>query len=250
MCLERESAHKGFHVWDEQLLQKRGRYHAVQAVDASPSEPTGWERGLSGWDRGYTPIDLKIDGPLLASTSEMAIKLQPLFDKAAPVRLRERLLRALEWIGTSVTREHYDDKVVDLCTALECLLTGKDDPKKGEAISLRMMLLARELELGFVHPGIPYGLYGLRPEVVHGSAIGACGRSDYATLRHVALDVLLRLLELSQSKSSMTRISQVIKVIENEPNLVWTINWLKKQGDPISKTPATYAPERLNQVAI
>lgn len=197
-----------------------------------------------------TDLDLRlnIDGPLLTSTSELATRLQVLFEKKIPKRLRERLLRALEWIGTSVTREHYDDKVVDLCTALECLLTGKDDPKKGEAISLRTMLLAMKLDQNFPHPRLLYRLYGLRSDVVHGSARGVCGRSDYNSLRFIALDVLLKVLELGQKTDTVTSISGVIQIIEDEQIMASASAWLKQWSDMETKTLATYAQSRLDKL--
>ncbi len=59
------------------------------------------------------------------------------------------LIRALEWIGESIKRESLDDKIVDICTALETWLVIKSDQIKGEAIAMRMMLLQTQLDKVF-----------------------------------------------------------------------------------------------------
>jgi len=228
-------------IWDEQLLQKRGQIHAVKVLSPSPQV-------LPGWDRNFASIDLDLGGPLLQSTSELAAKLEPMFDGTIHGRLGAQFVRALEWIGTSITREHNDDKVVDLCTSLEALLTTKDDQRKGEAIALRIMLLSMSLGQDFFHPREVLKLYDLRSRVVHGSARGVCGRPEYLKLRSYALQSLLNVLRLIEQDSSVTRPSLLIKSLEREAQIEQAVSWLDQWRDAESNAIRDYANKRWDRV--
>src|SRR5207248_1756810 len=105
-------------------------------------------------------------------------------------RLGERFLRALEWIGTSMTRESSDDKVVDLITAIECVLDPTTGGSKAEAVTLRSMLLAAAAGSELHNPVLLYRFYLVRNQIVHGSERGLASEGDYLFLRRAALDIV------------------------------------------------------------
>ena len=179
-------------ISDRWLLQRRGEFHAVRQVDPKTS-PVEW-----GAAKGFRPIGLDLTDPWTASTRAFIRRLGPLYDGSIQGKLRDALLRSLEWIGMSITRESYDHKIVDLCTGLEAVLTTVADPRKGEAIAFRFMLLSTALGKPFCPPGVLYDLYERRSRVVHGAALGVCGKADYLQLRLAAKEAVLNIIELNR----------------------------------------------------
>jgi hypothetical protein len=218
-------------IHDEQLLQTRGQDYAVKNLSRSDTRLRG------GWQRGFTPIPLPLQGAILPSFSEELVKLQPIVDGTLPKDLNERLIRALVWVSSSITSENYDDKVVDLCAALETLLTTKNDVRKGEALALRVLLLAMSVEGEglLLHPLEVLELYELRSDVVHGSARNICGKRDYQTLRHVVLDAVQHIVTLATTNSDVTKASRLIATLHTETNLTRAIEWLKQTSVPETK---------------
>ena len=133
--------------------------------------------------------------------------------------IRDTFIRAMEWIGDSITREHPDSKIVDLCTALETLLATEQDKKKGELIALRMTLLCALLGQLFFSPSQLLEIYIKRSKIVHGSQRDICTDTDYVTARRIALDVFQKCLTFVKN-NKITRHSKFIKKIEDDKTLV------------------------------
>ena len=222
-------------VWDSQLLQRRGQFRAIREV--SPQK----KFVSTGGGRTSTPIDLEFTELLAGSTTEFMRQLAPLYDDTIQARLRDALFRSIEWIGTSITRESYDHKVVDLCTALEAALTTIDDGKKGEAIALRSMLLSMAVDEPFFDPRELYVLYKLRSRVVHGAALGECGENDYIKLRQMAERVVLNIIKLNSTQREITRPSGLIKFLETPERVDEALTWLVRWQDDDTKALAEYA---------
>ena len=173
-------------TWDRALLQKRGRARVMRETSPEPKLIS------TGGGPITEPIELLLTPRLVHSTNEFVGKLAPLYDGTIQGSFRDALLRCIEWIGVSITRESRDHQVVDLCTALEAVLTTLDDGRKGEAIALRSMLLAVALNQPFTDPQEVYSLYELRSRVVHGADLGVSGENDYIKLRSLAERVSAR----------------------------------------------------------
>ena len=229
-------------IYDEQLLQRRNGLAAIRQVKPQPKL-----LGIS-IGRNFGHVDLGLSGTLADSTNEFIGKLTPLYDGTIQGRLHAALIRSLEWIGTSITRDNCDHKVVDLCTALEAALTTKDDPRKGEAIALRMMLLAMSLDKRFRDPGELYRIYEKRSQVVHGSALGVCERSDYYRIRAIAEESVLRIIELNGKQSSVTRKIRLIRHLESVERVEKALTWLKQWADKDTQAVAKYAEDKLSEL--
>ena len=228
-------------IHDIQLIQRRGRWCIARQLEPK-ARPV-----RTGWERGFRPLDTDLGGRLAESTKSFIGQLSPLYDGTIQGRLCGALLRSLQWIGTSITRENFDDKIVDLCTALEAALTTKDDPRKGEAIALRSMLLAMALDKRFPHPRDLLGLYELRSQVVHGAALGVCGESDYRGLRWRAEDAILNIIELNSTQGPIARPSHLIKLLESPERLEKAMCWLERWPGEDTKAVADYAKLRLEE---
>ena len=222
-------------VWDSQLLQRRGQFRAIREV--SPQK----KFVSTGGGRTSTPIDLEFAESLAGSTAEFMRQLAPIYDGTIQARLRDALFRSIEWIGTSITRESYDHKVVDLCTALEAALTTINDGRKGQAIALRSMLLSMAVDEPFFDPRELYVLYKLRSRVVHGAALGECGENDYIKLRQMAERVVLNIIKLNSTQREINRPWALIGFLESPERVDEALTWLVRWQDDDTKAVADYA---------
>ena len=221
-------------IYDSQLRQRRGGLRVVKQLEP---ETLLWR----GWSGTREAVDIKLSGLLLESANDFAERLRPLYDNSIEIKLRDALLRSLDWVGTSITRENYDHKVVDLCTALEAILTTIADPRKGEAVALRIMLLSMALGKGSIHPGQMHKFYELRSDIVHGAALGECGRSDYQTLRTIAEKSILNVIELNSNQGPFSRPFDVITYLETPDRLENATLWLDQWTDDNTAEVARYA---------
>ena len=231
-----------FAISDRWLLQSRGEFHAVRQVEPKTS------RVESGAAKGFRPTGLDLTGPWTASTRDFIGRLVPLYDGTIQSKLRDALLRSLEWIGMSITRESYDHKIVDLCTGLEAVLTTVDDQRKGEAIAFRSMLLSTALGKPFCPPGVLYDLYERRSRVVHGAAMGESGNNDYLQLRLAAKEAVLNIIELNRAQGPIDRPSRLIRLLETRGHIKETIAWLEGCQDNATRKVTEYAKLRLSSL--
>ena len=228
-----------FAISDRWLLQRRGEFHAVRQVEPKTGR-VEW-----GAARGFRPVSLDLAAQWIESTRDLVGRLEPLYDGTIRCKLRDALLRSLEWIGMSITRESYDHKIVDLCTGLEAVLTTVGDRRKGEAIAFRSMLLSAALGKPFCPPGVLYGLYERRSRVVHGAALGECGENDYLQLRLAAIEAVLNIIELNRVQGPIDRPGCLIRLLETHGRIEETIAWLEGCRDNATEKVTKYAKSRL-----
>ncbi len=228
-------------VYDQELLQRRGRFFVVRQL-----KPEVRPVRIDGSDR-FQRIDCDLAGPLEESTEEFIERLAPLHDGTLPGWLRDALLRSIEWIGTSITREQYDHKIVDISTALETVLTTRDDRRKGEAVALRSMLLSMALGDGSPPPRDLLHLYRLRADVVHGVSAGVCAKSDFRELFWRTKNVILNTIELNNTQGPLTRPSHLIELLESRERLEKAIGWLERWQDEDTRAVIEYAKSRLQK---
>ena len=140
---------------------------------------------------------------------------------------RSRIERAIYWVGASIQEEIFDHKLIYLCTALETLLTNKDDKRKGEVITYRMVLLNHLVEGHFPEPFQLMWFYELRSRIVHGSALGEVTDSDYSTLCYITNETLFNFISLLE-KFGTKDYNNFITKFESSENLVIIENYFKK----------------------
>jgi hypothetical protein len=225
---------------DELLLQKRTGYYAIKMSDGSPEV-------YYGAQRGFRPIELEIHSGLRTSLERDLPQLQAVLNGEFKGDLGERLVRAVEWIGTSVTRENYDDKIIDLCTSLECLLTTIAEGRKAEVVALRALLLGYTIASTYYDLIPVYKLYLLRNRIVHGSARYIAGPMDCANLRLVAVDVLGWCVQLIRRQPAIRSVVDVTRAIEHERPLRHALDQIDGAPDQRDiKELRGYVQERLS----
>lgn len=213
LLLDHEPRIIGWKIHDEEMLFKQSEYLAVRK--SGDSSVINFE-----WHRRFRSIEFKMEEIISKQVKASREMIEYLFGNSGlRGRMRDRILRALEWISNSVVREELDDKVVDVCTALETLLTTKDDLRKGECIALRMTILYTKLGKSFFDPVHVMNLYLKRSDIVHGSGRRVCTESDYWIGRWIASDVLSKSLAYIQSKG-ITQHSAFIKSLQEDRDMV------------------------------
>jgi len=226
-------------IWDEQLLFRRKGVWAVKALGEDSWPQTNYERG-------FIPFGSEIPTSLAGHLTEHLGPVESFLSGNTPEALGQRVARAVHWIGTSTTRETYDDKVMDLCTALETLLTTKDEGRKAEAIAVRSMLLPAALEQSFPDPGIVFFLYDeKRSDIVHGSRHRICGEQDYIRLRSSAISTVTQYVQLLGTIPGVTKHSQVVEAIDSPKLLKDVIDLLKDSRGAAAKKLRAFANARL-----
>jgi hypothetical protein len=213
----------GFRIPDDQLLMRRQGLYVARVRGES-----GWTR--SGFERLLSPMDLELDDLLRDSTLNVADSIAAIYTEILPEKIRLRFVRAVEWIGSSVTREHYDDKIVDLCTALECFLVPSTEGKKGERIALRCMLLGMVSEGWFHDPRDVLRLYEQRSMVVHGSERDISSEAECNLLRRWAKDALCQAISIALNEKARLP-HDLYTFLETRDRLVTATRWFEKRSD-------------------
>jgi hypothetical protein len=206
-------------VFDDFYLQRRSPYFAVREV-GGPAR-VGFNRGFERADLDLRESDLgkQFGAALVAGAAGFSGEVRRLFDGSLPKSIAASLLRGLEWIASSLTREHMDDKIVDLCTAMECMLAVKSDGRKGEAIALRYTLLVGLRSGHYEYPHAPLPIYEVRSTIIHGSDRRVATSREYEAMRRVAVNTLRLALELVQRETDITSVGKLITRLETEENI-------------------------------
>jgi hypothetical protein len=229
-------------IWDRQLQQQRGQFRTIRRLGPKKTLVS------TGGSQICTPISLELTGRLAESTKEGIRRLDPLYDGSISIRLRDAILRSIEWIGTSITRNNCDQEIVDLCTALEAVLAGRNDPKKGEAIALRSMLLSLSLGKSFFDPIPILQLYETRSRIIHGAELDICGRTECDWLRTVTEEVISNAIQLASSKDGLARPIQLFRHIGSAELLQGAISWLEDNAREPAQDILTYAQSKLAEL--
>lgn len=147
-----------------------------------------------------------------------------------PKDLKERVDRALHWLGRAVDQDEFDQKVTHLCTAMESLLSNKSEQRKGERIAYRMVLLESLTGNAFVHPAELLWIYQLRSSVVHGSSVEVATKQEYRTMLHAARCTLKNYVVFI-ADNGLTKYAELIRRIEFSDEAKQLSGWLNLHFD-------------------
>lgn len=204
-------------VVNEQLLFSLSNDSAIKKKSASKII------GLS-WHRDFSPLEFDYEEQFKRFTdkaNEHFTLVNPL-----PNKLKETIERAIFWIGKAISEENFDSKVASLCTALETLLTTKQDGRKGERIAYRTALLKRHFEESITHPRHILWLYLIRNDVVHGSKIGVASKSEYHSLLLLSREMLDYYIRLA-NQNSFKKPIDLLNFLNKSPYAQELLDWLK-----------------------
>lgn len=234
-------------IHDEQaLIRLSGDYLFV----APGKAPSRFKPLTGGWKREYGALPLGIDQELANAASETLDDLARLFGASLPVEIRASLLRALSWISISLVRDNWDDQLLNLCTAMEIMLSRDSERQKSEPLSVRTLLLAAALDRNelVLYPVEFLWLYDKRSDLVHGGPRGEVQKKDVHRLRRLAVRTLMDMILLTEQNPCAIATDDVINLIETEEGFhkldrhlaEWSgpgpkrlEHYLQKRGSPI-----------------
>ena len=170
----------------------------------------------------FTPFRTEMGSHIKKGLDPELSSLQAIANGELPDEISRHLERAINWISSSITREGLDDKIVDLCTALETLLLPNyRGGQKGQMIALRHRLIG-----GDWNPIGILALYDLRSDIVHGSVLNVSQYLDYWNLLVICLTTLNNLVNLAKSNPAVQNLKDLVGIVETQDNLKRLINFL------------------------
>lgn len=140
-----------------------------------------------------------------------------------------RFRRAIHWISHSIIAEDHDVKIVFLSTAIETLMARKDDKRKGETITLRLLSLGTYLCKGFGLPENVLRIYEARSDLVHGSRIGNVDYSDCSFFRFIAIATLDSLLDICIN-NKIKKHKKLLEFVMENGRIEDVKKWLRRRG--------------------
>lgn len=178
-------------------------------------------------EHGFRPFKTEM-GPHIKKGLELQVSgLQAIANGELPDEISRHLRGAINWISSSITRERLDDKVVDLCTALEILLLPdyRGPHRKGQMIALRHRLIG-----GDWNPIGISALYDLRSKIVHGSVTNVSQYLDYWHLLVICIITLDNLVNLAKRNPMVQNLAGLVGIVETQDNLKRVIDFLDMSG--------------------
>jgi hypothetical protein len=223
----------GTFIPHEQLLQRRGPNLRAEQISGDVSRFRG-----ARWES--LRIELGVSGELLEAVCAQSQLIGVAFDGTLPPDIALAIRRCVHWIGSSVTREEPDDKVLDLWRALESLFCGpKETSKKDAIIGLRYALAATASgeNAVFRRPLELWALYERRNAIAHGSVLRLSKNDDASTMLMVAKDALAQVLTVLRIEPGIGSLEEFFAHIQNRSVLEQTLRALERD-DPHGRAQA------------
>ena len=151
--------------------------------------------------------------------------------KKCPLNIQELIERTLHWIGLSISELDDDIKISYLCTALETLLTTKDDALKGGRIAYRGYLLGQEVASeDYYMPQRVLRVYELRSTIVHGSDIGIATEKDYWLMLDYTQATLQNFIQVV-AEHKLTKPTKIFAKLLQSRHVSPLLEWLDQEFD-------------------
>ena len=178
-----------------------------------PGDGITWSWGRSG----KAPLIKDMGDNVVKSLSDKKI-WKYLLENKMPKDIQTRVNRALEWISYSIATTNLDNKLVNVCTALEILLLPdyKNRHSKGALIALRQVLVRQNV---FDSPAGILSLYKQRNNIIHNGYLNITGTSDYNWLLDCCVNVLVKIVRLSQKYQDIDKLEELLGKVESKVTL-------------------------------
>lgn len=198
------------------------------------------------WEHRFRPVIAEMGSHIKKGLDPELSSLQAIANGELPDGISRHLERAINWISSSITRERPDDKIVDLCTALETLLLPNyRGGQKGQMIALRHRLIG-----GDWNPIGVLTLYDLRSDIIHGSVLNVSQYLDYWHLLVICFVTLDKLVNLAKRNPAVQNLKDLVGIVETQDNLKRVISFLDigMLGGKKAREIKSLARKRLEQV--
>lgn len=216
----------GFRIWDNELrFHRLPKYYAMRKGDEAATFTS------SSYSNRRHSLPLK-NGELSEFCKRNMELISAIWGNRIQSGLRDDFVRSIRWIGKSIANDDMDQKVIGLCTALECLLSDRSSGLKSIDICRRTMSLGELTEQGFLHPATIIDLYNLRSLVVHGSRFGISDEGDYRALLEVAIDIVKQALHIVISNARITTKKHLFQILDHPTRLTPCLEWCERNNHP------------------
>lgn len=208
-------------IHDKQLFFQLSREYAVKKVTTGK---VGW-----GLDFKNSPIEYDYSDSLVERVGVANEDFGRM--KKFPLNIQQLIERTLHWIGISISELDHDIKISYLCTALETLLTTKDDGLKGGRIAYRGYLLGQEVASeDYYMPQRVLRVYELRSTIVHGSDIGIATEKDYWLMLDYTQATLQNFIQFV-AEHKLTKPTKIFAKLLQSRHVSPLLEWLDQEFD-------------------
>ena len=206
------------YIHDFQLRFELSKEYAIKEIERAKIVVTGFNRENSPLSYDYPKS--------IIENAQKANKDYLLIKKFSPP-IQDLLERTLYWIGLSISEIETDLKIAFLCTALETLLTTKDDKRKGEKIAYRGYLLLGEVKSDgfYLQPHEALRVYELRSTIIHGSKFGITTDKDYWSMLKFTQQTFSNFINFA-NKHNLGKQSKIYKKLLQSEHLIPLMTWL------------------------
>jgi hypothetical protein len=206
------------HPWltEEQCLISLSECYLARVVNSGSVVRVGWSA-----DRSPSHFDFQ------NALSNQLAPIQHLFMQleCLPKPFRDNVSRHLSWISRAIVEENLDIKAVFLCSALEALLTSKDDQSKSIRIIVRFLTLHKEFARPFPDPIDMIIAYRYRSDIIHGSKMNVVTQKLYGILLWEARQVSDLYAEYA-GKTEAQSPFELLRTLDKSPHRKTAIQWL------------------------
>ena len=198
---------------------------------------------IYNWEYGFRPVVTEM-GSHIKKGLDPELSLQAVANGELPDEINRHLERAINWISSSITRERLDDKIVDLCTALETLLLPNyTSGQKGQMIALRYRLIGGDWSpIGIL------SLYNLRSYIVHGNVLNVSHYLDYWNLLLICFVTVDRLVKLAKRNPAIQNLKDLVGIVETQDNLERVLIFLDTRRGKKGRALRSIARKRLKKI--
>jgi len=208
-------------IHDKQLFFQLSREYAVKKVTTGK---VGW-----GLDYKNSPIEYDYSDSLVERVGVANEDFGRM--KKFPLNIQQLIERTLHWVGLSISELDHDIKISYLCTALETLLTTKDDGLKGGRIAYRGYLLGQEVASeDYYMPQRVLRVYELRSTIVHGSDIGIATEKDYWLMLDYTQATLQNFIQFV-AEHKLTKPTKIFAKLLQSRHVSPLLEWLDQEFD-------------------
>jgi hypothetical protein len=206
-------------IHDKQLFFQLSTEYAVKKLTTGK---IGW-----GLDHKNSPIEYDYSDSLVERVAVANEEFRRM--KKCPLNIQELIERTLHWIGLSISEIEDDIKISYLCTALETLLTTKDDALKGGRIAYRGYLLGQEVASeDYYMPQRVLRVYELRSTIVHGSDIGIATEKDYWLMLDYTQATLQNFIQFV-TEHKLTKPTKIFAKLLQSRHVSLLLEWLDQE---------------------
>lgn len=193
----------------DQVRFRRGQWLFAHRVD----DPQGVVATHAFEER---PVEIEAVGIIRDQLDLCMGRWRELLTANAVTKLSGQVHLALTLVGRSTVQSNPDLALLDLCMAMESVLSGVGDRRKGEALVVRSLLLGIYVDDATyeLEPLNLYEAYRTRNKLIHGSAARQFSAQDVDPLRYAVDEMIDRVIQVAARDSTIRTPESLFNALE------------------------------------